>query len=61
MSAQHSRAARAPHAMRITENPALYGLVLREHGQLVEFVSYQTARRRLRGADNSPMHKVSSL
>jgi len=32
--------------MRITENPTLWGLVVREHGELVEFVSYRQARVR---------------
>lgn len=36
-----------PLLLRITENPALYGLVVRERGQLVEYVSYQVARVRL--------------
>jgi len=34
-------------SIRITENPSLYGLVVREQGELVEFVSYAEARRRV--------------
>ena len=31
----------------LTEDPTLYGLVTRERGQLVEFISYREASRRL--------------
>jgi hypothetical protein len=32
---------------RLTEVPALYGLVLREKGELIEYVSFAEARKRL--------------
>jgi hypothetical protein len=40
--------------LRITEEPSLYGLVVREAGQLIEFVSYSEAARRL-GAHRQPL------
>jgi len=35
---------------RITEEPMLYGLVIRERGELIEFVSFAEARRRQKPA-----------
>ena len=32
---------------RLTEVPSLYGLVLREKGELIEYVSFAKARKRL--------------
>jgi len=37
-----------PLLLRITETPALYGLVVRERGQLVEYVSYRVAQARMK-------------
>ena len=37
-------------SVRLTEDPALYGLTVRERGELVEFVSYEEARRRLQSS-----------
>ncbi|OGV71915.1 MAG: hypothetical protein A3K19_07395 [Lentisphaerae bacterium RIFOXYB12_FULL_65_16] len=31
---------------RLTEEPGLYGLVVRERGELIEYVSYREAARR---------------
>ncbi len=31
-----------PH-LRLTENPSLYGFVVRERGEWIEYVSYRTA------------------
>ncbi len=33
--------------IRITEEPSLYGLLLRENGEAVEYVSYSEARLRV--------------
>ncbi|OGV66156.1 MAG: hypothetical protein A3K19_19590 [Lentisphaerae bacterium RIFOXYB12_FULL_65_16] len=38
---------------RLTEVPALYGLVIRERGELIEYVSFAEARRRLDTAAKS--------
>lgn len=34
-------------AVRITEEPSLYGLLVREHGEVIEYVSYHEARLRV--------------
>jgi len=39
---------RRPEKFRITENPALFGLIVKEHGEEVEFVSYKEAALRQR-------------
>ena len=36
--------------LRLTEEPTLYGLVIRERGELIEFVSFAEARRRQEAA-----------
>ena len=38
---------REPVAIRITEEPSLYGLLIRERFGLVEYVSYHEARLRV--------------
>ncbi len=42
---------RRPSILRLTEEPALYGMVVRERGELVEYVSYRVARARLARPD----------
>jgi len=38
---------------RLTEVPSLYGLVVRERGELIEYVSFEEARRRLDTAEKN--------
>jgi len=55
MKAQKTARWERPITVRITENPALVGLVLRERGELVEYVSYTQAATRQSRADKQPV------
>jgi len=51
-----STSARAAE-LRLTEDPTLYGMVTREQGQLVEYVSYEEALRRQDDSVSAPQQK----
>ena len=61
MSRNRNRSYERIAGLRLTENPTLYGLVVREQGLLIEYVSFPEARRRHEAtAKNEKMRSVSA-
>lgn len=46
--------------IRITEDPSLYGLLLREHDEVIEYVSYREARLRVGAVQSVRNHRMRS-